>query len=38
MVVELKDMDVGYGREEWGAVYDTKYFVIKLGKIISKNF
>lgn len=38
MVVEIKGMDFGDGKEEWGAIRHKWCFIIKLGNIISKNF
>lgn len=34
MVVEIKNIVFGEGREEWGAKKHTNYFVIQLGKIL----
>lgn len=36
---EHKGVEIGYGKEEWGAEINKLYFVIKHGKqIINKNF
>jgi len=32
--IELLGIEIGQGREEWGAVANEKYFVLKLNKII----
>lgn len=32
--IELKDINIDVGKEEWGAEKGKKYFVLKLGKII----
>ncbi len=32
--IELLGIEIGQGREEWGAVKNEKYFVLKLNKII----
>ena len=33
-VIELKYIKIGYGKPEWGAEPNQKYFVLNLGKII----
>lgn len=38
MVVELKSIDVGYGKRNWGAPVNKMVYRLHLGKIISKNF
>jgi hypothetical protein len=35
LLVECLGIEIGCGKKEWGAVEGEKYFVIKLGKIIS---
>lgn len=35
MTFEVRDIDTGYGKQEWGATKGKKYFVVKLGKKIS---
>jgi hypothetical protein len=35
MTVECKGIEIGEGKPEWGAEIGKKYFVIKLGKILS---
>jgi len=32
--IELLEIEIGPGREEWGAIVGKKYFILKLGKII----
>ena len=34
--VEFKGIEIKEGREDWGAEKGKKYFVIKLGEILSK--
>lgn len=34
---EIKSIQIGEGKEEWGAKKGKQYFVIKLGKIFDKN-
>jgi hypothetical protein len=39
MDIEVKNIDINIGKEEWGAEYAKPYFVISLGKILSiKNY
>jgi hypothetical protein len=38
MDIEFKGIDVGFGHTAWGATLADHYFIISLGKIISKNF
>lgn len=35
MRVELEGIITGMGKQEWGAVPDREYYIIKLGKILS---
>ena len=35
--IEFDCLDISTGKEEWGAVPNQKYFVLKLGKIINTN-
>lgn len=35
MEVEITNITIDVGKEEWGAEYAKPYFIIKLGKIIS---
>ena len=35
--IELKDIDVRKGKVDWGAEKDKVYFVLKLGRILSKS-
>lgn len=37
MLVEFKELSIGYGKTEWGAPGDHPVFIIKLGKIIKQN-
>lgn len=32
IVYEIKEISITNGKEEWGAIKDSNYFVIKLGK------
>lgn len=34
--IELKNIKIGSGKTEWGAIEDEKYFVLELGEIINK--
>lgn len=36
-LIECNGIEIRTGKPEWGAVPDTEYFVIKLGKIIQNN-
>lgn len=38
IVLKLKEIHIGSGSSYWGAVDGEKYFIISLGKIISRNF
>ena len=39
VLLEVKGIDIDFGKEEWGAKFGKLYFVIKLGKILSiKNY
>lgn len=33
--IECKGIEIGKGKQEWGAEPDTDYFIIKLGEIIT---
>ena len=35
--IELKDIRIDFGKPIWGAIPNTKYFVLELGEIISLN-
>lgn len=35
IVVKLKSIKMGYGKESWGAQFGTSYYVLSLGEIIS---
>jgi len=35
IIIELKNIDVRAGKEEWGAKPEQNYFVLELGKILS---
>ncbi len=37
MLVEFKELRVGYGKTEWGAPDDHQVFIIRLGNIINPN-
>ncbi len=37
-VIELRRIKISEGKEEWGAEPNKKYFVLKTGEILSKNF
>ena len=37
MLVECKGVYIGYGKQEWGALPNVIYFVIKLGNFLEKN-
>lgn len=37
-VIELEGIHIGGGVIDWGGKVNTDYFVLRLGKIISKNF
>lgn len=34
MTYRIKDIHIGYGKQEWGAESNTKYYVISLGERI----
>jgi hypothetical protein len=36
ITMECKGIEVGTGKTEWGAVADTQYFVIKLGREVGR--
>ena len=36
ITMECKGIEVGTGKVEWGAVADTQYFVIKLGREVGR--
>lgn len=33
---EIKDMTIGFGKTEWGAVEGVKYFVVRLGNEVGR--
>ena len=33
--IQLKGIEIGEGKPEWGATPGVKYFVLKLGKVIN---
>lgn len=33
--IECKGIEIGFGKKEWGAEQNKKYFILKLGNIIS---
>lgn len=35
--IELKGIRIGEGKTEWGAIPETKYFILELGDIIQRN-
>jgi hypothetical protein len=37
ITVECEEIQIGYGKPEWGAEPNKEYFVIKLGKIINNH-
>lgn len=37
-VIELQYIEIGIGKKEWGAQPNQKYFILKTGAILSKNF
>ena len=37
MTIELNSIVLGYGKEDWGAEPNEKYFVIKLGEKLPQN-
>jgi hypothetical protein len=36
ITMECKGIEVGTGKTEWGAVADTQYFIIKLGREVGR--
>jgi len=36
ITMECKGIEVGIGKVEWGAIADTQYFVIKLGREVGR--
>lgn len=37
IVVELLEIDLGYGVEQWGAIGEKEYFILRLGDVVYVN-